>query len=76
MDLRLNDMGFWGAPVVLDLDNGEEAVATEEIDALDPFLSLSVPRLEEEEDVFKLFILNTLRNLFDNDNFVFIDISD
>lgn len=65
MDRRLNDNCC-----------GEDSVVVEESDETEPFLSFKVPRLLVEGWLFRLFILNTLRSLFVNDNLVFIDMSD
>lgn len=61
-----------------DCDKGDPTMEEDDaIDELDPFLSAKEAKSpDESEDDLRLFILNTFRSLFDNDNFVLTDISD
>jgi hypothetical protein len=67
-------MGFL-LPSTEDWDKGDPT-ADEATDVLEPFFSASEAKSLLDMEDLRLFILNTLRNLFDNDNLVLTDISD
>lgn len=73
MDLRLKDMGFLSSTD--DLDKGDPTT-DEATDALEPFFSASEDKSLLDMEDLRLFILNTLRNRFESDCLVLIDISD